>query len=95
MNKYEEVRFWILFVGLLGFLMLWPVALELSSRQPGNLGPGIVREILLLSWVVAVSNRARIAILILILGIGLVVSRWLFEAGPGSSSTTSVTCWVS
>jgi len=82
-SKYQEVRFWILFVGLLGFLMLWPVALELSSRQPGNLGPGIVREILLLSWVVAVSNRARIAILILILGIGLVVSRWLFEFGSG------------
>lgn len=83
MSRYQEVRFWILFVGLLGFLMLWPVALELSSRQPANLGPGIVREILLLSWVVAVSNNSRIAIVILILGIGLVVSRWLFEYGAG------------
>jgi hypothetical protein len=83
MSKYQEIRFWILFVGLLGFLMLWPVALELSSRQPANLLPGIVREILLLSWVVAVSNNSRIAIVILILGIGLVVSRWLFEFGSG------------
>jgi Ion channel len=83
MSRYQEVRFWILFVVLLGFLMLWPVALELSSRQLGQFGPGIVREILLLSWVLAVSNKARIAIVVLVLGIGVVVSRWLFESGFG------------
>jgi hypothetical protein len=83
MNRYQEVRFWILFVGLLGFLTLLPVALELSSRQLGYLGPSIVREILLVSWVLAVSNRARIAIVVLVLGIGVAVSRRLFEIGLG------------
>ena len=83
MNKYQEVRFWILFVVLLGFLMLWPVALELSSRHLGRVGPAIVRNMLLLSWVLAVSNKARIAIVVLVLGIGLAVSRWFFEFGFG------------
>ena len=70
MSRYQEVRFWILFVVLLGFLMLWPVTLELSSRHLGRLGPAIVRNMLLLSWVLAVSNKARIAIVVLVLGIG-------------------------
>jgi hypothetical protein len=83
MSRYQEVRFWILFVVLLGFLMLWPVTLELSSRHFGRLGLAIVRNILLLSWVLAVSNKARIAIVVLVLGIGLAVSRWLFEFGFG------------
>jgi len=83
MSRYQEVRFWLLFVVLLGFLTIWPLTLELSSLQLGQLGPGIVRGILLLSWVLAVSNRARIAILVLVLGIGLVISRWLFEIGFG------------
>jgi hypothetical protein len=69
-----------LFVALLGFLMLWPVARELSSRQ---LGPGIFRNVLLLSCVLAVSNKARIAIVVLVLGIGLVVTHWLYEFGFG------------
>jgi Ion channel len=63
--------------------MLWPVALELSSRHLGRLGPAIVRNMLLLSWVLAVSNKGRIAIVVLVLGIGLAVSRWLFEFGFG------------
>ena len=83
MHRYQEVRFWILFIVLLGFLIVWPIALELSSRQLGHLGPGIVREILLLSWVLAVSDKARTAIVVLVLGIGVVVSRWLFEFGFG------------
>jgi hypothetical protein len=80
MSRYQAVRFWILFVALLGFLMLWPVARELSSHR---LGPGIFRNILLLSCVLAVSNKARIAIVVSVLAIGLVVSRWLFEFGVG------------
>jgi len=83
MIRYQGVRFWILFVVLLGFLILWPVTLELSSWHLGWLGPAIVRNILLLSCVLAVSNRARIAIVVLVLGIGLAVSRWLFEFGFG------------
>ena len=83
MSRHQELRFWVLFVALLGFLMLWPVALELSSRQLWQLAPGIVREILLLSFVLAVSNRARLAIVVLALGIGLVISRGLFEFGFG------------
>ena len=83
MSRYQGVRFWILFVVLLGFLMLWPVTLELSSRQLGRLGPAIVRNLLLVSWVLAVSNKARIAIVVLVLGIGVAVSRWLFEFGSG------------
>jgi len=76
MSRYQGVRFWILFVGLLAFLMLWPLADELSPRQ---VAPNIFRNILLLSCVLAVSNNARIAILVLILGLALVISRWLFE----------------
>ncbi len=45
--------------------MLWPLADELSSRQ---VAPNIFRNILLLSCVLAVSNKARIAILVLVLG---------------------------
>jgi len=60
--------------------MLWPVARELSSRQ---LGPGIFRDILLLSCVLAVSNKARIAIVVSVLAIGLVVTHSLFESGFG------------
>jgi len=80
MSRYQAVRFWILFVALLGFLMLWPVARELSSHR---LGPGIFRNILLLSCVLAVSNKARVAIAVSVLAIGVVVSRWLFEFGVG------------
>jgi hypothetical protein len=80
MSRYQGVRFWILFVGLLAFLMLWPLADELSSRQ---VAPNIFRNILLLSCVLAVSNKARIAILVLVLGLALVVSRWLFKLGFG------------
>ncbi len=76
MSRYQGVRFWILFVGLLAFLMLWPLADELSSRQVAT---NIFRDILLLSCVLAVSNNARIAILVLVLGLALVTSRWLFE----------------
>ncbi len=76
MSKYQGVRFWILFVGLLAFLMLWPLADELSSRQVAT---NIFRDILLLSCVLAVSNNARIAILVLVLGLALVISHWLFE----------------
>ncbi len=76
MSRYQGVRFWILFVGLLAFLMLWPLADELSSRQ---IAPNIFRNILLLSCVLAVSNNARIAILVLVLGLAVVISRWLFE----------------
>jgi len=76
MSRYQGVRFWILFVGLLAFLMLWPLADELSSRQVAT---NIFRDILLLSCVLAVSNNARIAILVLVLGLALVISRWLFE----------------
>ncbi|MGO9061594.1 MAG: hypothetical protein ACLQU2_30100 [Candidatus Binataceae bacterium] len=60
MSKYQGARFWILFVGLLAFLMLWPLADELSARQ---IAPNIFRNMLLLS----------------VLGLALVVSRWLFE----------------
>ena len=80
MSRYQAVRFWILFVARLGFLMLWPVAREL---YPHRLGPGIFRNILLLSCVLAVSNKARIAIVVSVLAIGVVVSRWLFEFGVG------------
>jgi hypothetical protein len=80
MSRYQGVRFWILFVGLLAFLMLWPLADELSSRQ---VAPNIFRNILLLSCVLAVSNKARIAIVVLVLGLALVVSRWPFEFGFG------------
>ncbi len=80
MGRYQSIRFWVLFVGLLAFLMLWPVARELSSWQ---LGSGIFRDILLLSCVLAVSNKARIAIVVLVLGLAVVVSRWLFNFGFG------------
>jgi hypothetical protein len=80
MSRYQAVRFWILFVALLGFLMLWPVVRELSSWQVGS---GIFRNILLLSCVMAVSNKARIAIVVLVLGLAVVVSRWLFNFGFG------------
>ena len=78
MSRYHGVRFWILFVGLLAFLLLWPVADELSSR---HIAPGIFRNILLLSCVLAVSNKARVASLVLVLGLALVISRWLFQFG--------------
>ena len=80
MGRYQGLRFWILFVGLLTFLMLWPVANELSS---GQVAPNIFRNVLLLSCVLAVSNNARIAITVLVLGLALVISRWLFEFGFG------------
>jgi hypothetical protein len=80
MSRYQGVRFWILFVGLLAFLMLWPLADELSSR---HVAPNIFRNILLLSCVLAVSNKARIAILVLVLGLAVVISRWLLEYGFG------------
>jgi hypothetical protein len=69
-----------LFVVLLGFLSLWPIILELSYRP---LGLGVVRDILLLSWVLAVSNNARVATIVFILGIGVAASRGLFEFGFG------------
>ena len=81
MSRYQGVRFWILFVGLLAFLLLWPVADELSSR---HIAPNIFRNILLLSCVLAVSNKARVAILVLVLGLALVISRWLFQFGFGA-----------
>ena len=81
MGRYQGVRFWILFVGLLTFLMLWPLADELSSHQ---IAPNIFRNILLLSCILAVSNNARIAILVLVLVLALVLSRWLFEFGFGT-----------
>jgi hypothetical protein len=80
MSRYQGVRFWILFVGLLAFLMLWPLADELFSR---HVAPNIFRNILLLSCVLAVSNNARIAILVLVLGLAVVISRWLLEYGFG------------
>ncbi len=80
MSRYQGFRFWILFVGLLAFLMLWPLADELSSRQ---VAPNIFRDMLLLSCVLAVSNKARIAILVLVLGLALVISRWLLEFSFG------------
>lgn len=70
----------MLFVGLLIFLLLWPLADELSSWR---VAPNIFRNILLLSCVLAVSNKARIAILVLVLALALVISRWLFEFGFG------------
>ena len=80
MSRYQAVRFWILFVTLLAFLMLWPLADELSSlRVP----PEIFRYMLLLSSVLALSNKARIAIVVSVLGFAFVVSRWLFEFGFG------------
>ena len=81
MSRYQGIRFWILFVGLLAFLLLWPVADELSSR---HIAPNIFRNILLLSCVLAVSNKARVAILVLVLGLALVISRWLFQFGFGA-----------
>jgi hypothetical protein len=80
MSRYQGVRFWILFVGLLAFLMLWPLADEITSRQ---VAPNIFRDILVLSCVLAVSNNARMAIIVLVLGLALVISRWLFEFGFG------------
>ena len=80
MGRYQGVRFWILFVGLLAFLMLWPLADELSSHA---VAPNIFRNILLLSCVLAVSNNTRTVILVLVLGLALVISRWLFEFGFG------------
>ncbi|MGO9454990.1 MAG: hypothetical protein ACLQDV_28680 [Candidatus Binataceae bacterium] len=80
MGRYQGVRFWILFVGLLAFLMLWPLADELSSHQ---VAPNIFRNMLLLSCILAVSNNARMAILVLVLALALVASRWLFEFGFG------------
>jgi hypothetical protein len=80
MSRYQGLRFWILFVGLLAFLMLWPLADELSSRQ---IAPNIFRNMLLLSCVLAVSNKATTAITVLGLGLAVVTSRWLFEFGFG------------
>jgi hypothetical protein len=85
MSRYQGVRFWILFVGLLAFLMLWPLADELSSRQ---VAPNIFRNILLLSCVLAVSNKAGTAIVVLGLALALVTSRWLFEFGFGMGFVT-------
>lgn len=87
MGRYQGLRFWILFVGLLTFLMLWPVASELSS---GEVAPNIFRDILLLSCVLAVSNNARMAITVLVLGLALVISRWLFEFGFGAGFVSVV-----
>ena len=80
MSRYQGVRFWILFIGLLAFLMLWPLADELTSRQ---VAPNIFRNILLLSCVLAVSNKARTTIVVLGLALALVTLRWLFEFGFG------------
>lgn len=81
MSRYQGVRFWVLFVGLLAFLLLWPVADELSSR---HIAPNIFRNIMLLSCVLAVSNKARVAILVLVLELALVISRWLVQFGFGA-----------
>jgi hypothetical protein len=50
----------------------------LTSRQ---VAPNIFRNIMLLSCVLAASNKARVAILVLVLGLALMISRWLFEFG--------------
>jgi hypothetical protein len=80
MSRYQGVRFWILFVGLLAFVMLWPIADELSSHQAA---PDIFRYVLFLSCLLAVSNNARMAILVLVLGLVQLTTRWLFEFGYG------------
>jgi hypothetical protein len=93
MSRYQAVRFWILFFALLAFLMLWPAVRELSSRW---LGPDIFRGILLLSSALAVSDKARIAIVVLVLSLAMVVSRWLFQMGfgPGFVSVSHVLAFV-
>jgi hypothetical protein len=81
LRRYQALRFWILFVALLGFLMLWPAIRELSSWR---VVPDIFRGVLLLSCVLAVSNKARIAIVVLVLGFAVVVLRLLLQFGLGT-----------
>jgi hypothetical protein len=80
MGISQPVRFWLLFVTELGFLILWPAAVEFRFRL---LRPDIIRDVVLLLGILAVSNKIRIAIVVAILGFAMMLLHSQFEAGWG------------